>query len=418
MCATCGCGGAGVRVTELGAPGHGHGDEHGHGHGHGEGHGEGHGGEHGDGHRRVVELEEDILGANDALADANRRGSPSRRCSPSTSMSSPGSGKTTLLERTHPRLGAELADVGHRGRPGDDATTPSGSAATGGRVVQINTGAGCHLDATMLARGLAALDPPRGLGGADRERRQPGLPGAVRPRRGRPGGRHVGHRGRGQAAQVPAHVPRRRRSCCSTRSTCCRTWTSTSTRASRPSRGCNPASRCCRCRRPAATAWTPGTPGCGPRAPASVLRRRTLDAVGIGVRLRASRATGGRRVAATRGRHLGVALQEHVQHVVGALQLPHLVGQQGQPRRGDVSRCGGRARRRRCATRSGPARASPAPAARGRPRPSRPRRRARGADGWRARSRGRPVRRATTTGRAGGSCAVPGRPSPPDRLIV
>jgi hydrogenase nickel incorporation protein HypB len=29
-------------------------------------------------------------------------------------------------------------------------------------VVQINTGAGCHLDADMLARGLAELRPPRG----------------------------------------------------------------------------------------------------------------------------------------------------------------------------------------------------------------------------------------------------------------
>src|SRR5262249_1173379 len=33
--------------------------------------------------------------------------------------------------------------------------------ATGCRVVQINTGAGCHLDAAMLADGLRVLDPPR-----------------------------------------------------------------------------------------------------------------------------------------------------------------------------------------------------------------------------------------------------------------
>src|SRR5947208_2206457 len=32
--------------------------------------------------------------------------------------------------------------------------------ATGCRVVQINTGTGCHLDASMLARGLRQLDPP------------------------------------------------------------------------------------------------------------------------------------------------------------------------------------------------------------------------------------------------------------------
>ena len=66
----------------------------------------------------------------------------------------------------------------------------------------------------------------------DRERRQPRLPGRVPRRRGPPRDGLVGHRGRGQAAEVPAHVPRLRRSCSSTRSTCCRTSTSTSTASS------------------------------------------------------------------------------------------------------------------------------------------------------------------------------------------
>jgi hydrogenase nickel incorporation protein HypB len=34
--------------------------------------------------------------------------------------------------------------------------------AAGCRVVQINTGTGCHLDAAMVARGLEQLDPPAG----------------------------------------------------------------------------------------------------------------------------------------------------------------------------------------------------------------------------------------------------------------
>ena len=34
--------------------------------------------------------------------------------------------------------------------------------ATGCRVVQINTGTGCHLDAAMVSRGLKQLDPPTG----------------------------------------------------------------------------------------------------------------------------------------------------------------------------------------------------------------------------------------------------------------
>ena len=142
MCATCGCGGTGVRVTELGA--------HGHGHGH----------SHDPDHGRVVELEEDILGANDALAAANRRALAEQEVLAVNLMSSPGSGKTTLLVRTLLDVGAELAITVVEG---DQETLLDAEriGATGARVVQVNTGAGCHLDATMLARAMTALAPPR-----------------------------------------------------------------------------------------------------------------------------------------------------------------------------------------------------------------------------------------------------------------
>jgi hydrogenase nickel incorporation protein HypB len=47
---------------------------------------------------------------------------------------------------------------------GDQETTVDAERirAAGARAVQVNTGAGCHLDAGMVARGLAALDPPAG----------------------------------------------------------------------------------------------------------------------------------------------------------------------------------------------------------------------------------------------------------------
>jgi hydrogenase nickel incorporation protein HypB len=132
MCGTCGCGEGGVRVTEFG-----------HGHGH------------------VVALEEDILGANDALAAENRRVLAERGVLAVNLMSSPGSGKTTLLVRTLTDVGAEL---GCRSVEGDQETLLDAEriGATGARVVQVNTGAGCHLDATMLARAMAALAPSRG----------------------------------------------------------------------------------------------------------------------------------------------------------------------------------------------------------------------------------------------------------------
>ena len=75
-------------------------------------------------------------------------------------MSSPGSGKTTLLERTIGDLGAEVAMSVIEG---DQETLLDADRirATGCRVVQVNTGAGCHLDADMLAR-APARSTPRG----------------------------------------------------------------------------------------------------------------------------------------------------------------------------------------------------------------------------------------------------------------
>ncbi len=74
-------------------------------------------------------------------------------------MSSPGAGKTTLLERTIRDLGTELPISVIEG---DQATRRDAERiqTAGGRVVQINTGSGCHLDASMLAEALRRLDPP------------------------------------------------------------------------------------------------------------------------------------------------------------------------------------------------------------------------------------------------------------------
>jgi hydrogenase nickel incorporation protein HypB len=73
-------------------------------------------------------------------------------------MSSPGSGKTTLLERTVRELAEQLPVSVIEG---DQETTLDSRRlrAAGCRAVQINTGAGCHLDAAMLADGLRELAP-------------------------------------------------------------------------------------------------------------------------------------------------------------------------------------------------------------------------------------------------------------------
>jgi hydrogenase nickel incorporation protein HypB len=76
-------------------------------------------------------------------------------------VSSPGSGKTTLLERTIRDLSGELS---LHVIEGDQETSNDAERirATGCKVVQINTGTGCHLDATMVGRSLKQLDPPSG----------------------------------------------------------------------------------------------------------------------------------------------------------------------------------------------------------------------------------------------------------------
>ena len=106
-------------------------------------------------------LEQNLLAKNDLLAARNRGWLAGRGIRALNVMSSPGAGKTTLLVRT-------LADLGERLRAGviegDQETSLDADRirAVGRPVIQINTGAGCHLDADMLRRGLDALDPETG----------------------------------------------------------------------------------------------------------------------------------------------------------------------------------------------------------------------------------------------------------------
>lgn len=159
MCTTCGCGSedavvTGFEATEAGGVA----GEHDHHHHHGEGHGGGPPHVHADPTGRTVVLEQAILAKNDALAEANRTWFRDRGMLVINLMSSPGSGKTTLLERTIRDLAGEfpLAVV-----EGDQETLLDANRirAAGARVVQINTGSGCHLDAGMVARSLGVLAP-------------------------------------------------------------------------------------------------------------------------------------------------------------------------------------------------------------------------------------------------------------------
>ncbi len=110
---------------------------------------------------RTITLQRKVLAKNDDLAQQNRDWLTARGVFMLNLMSSPGAGKTTLLEHTGADLAGRLSIAVIEG---DQETTLDAGRirAAGIRVVQINTGAGCHLDAEMVARALTAIDPARG----------------------------------------------------------------------------------------------------------------------------------------------------------------------------------------------------------------------------------------------------------------
>jgi hydrogenase nickel incorporation protein HypB len=113
-------------------------------------------------HGTTIALEQDVLAKNQLLAEHNRGWLASRHITALNLVSSPGAGKTTLLERTIRDLQALRSTQSIEVIEGDQATLNDAERirATGCRVVQINTGTGCHLDAGMVSRALAQLDPP------------------------------------------------------------------------------------------------------------------------------------------------------------------------------------------------------------------------------------------------------------------
>ena len=103
-----------------------------------------------------VAVVENILGANERLAQSNRARLDQAGVYALNFMASPGAGKTSLIERTVQALAGEmrLAVV-----DGDIATSLDAdrAAAAGARAVQINTGGDCHLDAVMVQLALTQL---------------------------------------------------------------------------------------------------------------------------------------------------------------------------------------------------------------------------------------------------------------------
>ena len=105
-----------------------------------------------------VPVVENILSANDRLAQENRARLDAAGVFAVNLMASPGAGKTSLIEQTLPRLAshARVAVI-----DGDIATSLDAdrAAAAGAKAaIQVNTGGECHLDAVMVHGALNQLD--------------------------------------------------------------------------------------------------------------------------------------------------------------------------------------------------------------------------------------------------------------------
>ncbi len=166
MCGVCGCGKGETRV-EAATDAHGHAahdhDHHDHAHSghihhehpHHHSPDHAHAGQH-DALRHdpaerahLVSVEQDILSKNNALALHNRQHFTSHAVLALNLVSSPGAGKTSLLVASLQRL---LPDTSVAVIEGDQETSADADRirATGAPAIQVNTGRGCHLDATMI----------------------------------------------------------------------------------------------------------------------------------------------------------------------------------------------------------------------------------------------------------------------------
>lgn len=105
-----------------------------------------------------VTIVENILNANDRLAQTNRACIDAAGVFSINILASPGAGKTSIIEKTLPLLKDRLRVATIDGDIATSIDSDRAAAAGAGAAVQINTGGDCHLDAVMLHGALEQLD--------------------------------------------------------------------------------------------------------------------------------------------------------------------------------------------------------------------------------------------------------------------
>lgn len=106
---------------------------------------------------RLIEIKEEILSDNEAVAKRLRDKLTEEKTFLLNLMSSPGAGKTSLILKTIEKLRNDLqmgvieADI-------DSIVDAEKVAAQGISAIQLKTGGFCHLDASMVEKGLDNMD--------------------------------------------------------------------------------------------------------------------------------------------------------------------------------------------------------------------------------------------------------------------
>lgn len=106
---------------------------------------------------RLIEVKEEIHADNKVVAEKLRKRLAEENTFLLNLMSSPGAGKTTLILKTIEavkndlRIGVVEADI-------DSVVDAEKIAATGITAIQLRTGGFCHLDASMVEKGLNTMD--------------------------------------------------------------------------------------------------------------------------------------------------------------------------------------------------------------------------------------------------------------------
>jgi hydrogenase nickel incorporation protein HypB len=105
-----------------------------------------------------IPVVENILSANDRLAEENRARIDAANVFSINLMASPGAGKTSLIEKTLPLLKDKLRVAVVDGDIATSLDADRAAAAGAQASIKVNTGGECHLDAVMLHGALNQLD--------------------------------------------------------------------------------------------------------------------------------------------------------------------------------------------------------------------------------------------------------------------